>query len=286
MYKIIGADGREYGPVTAEQLRQWIAEGRANAQTMAQAEGTTEWKPLSAFSELAETLRASVPPVGAPPPPPLGAVDAEKLAAEIIARGYRIEIGNCIRRSWELLKQHFWLVVGASALVMLAEIAVGAIPFAGGIAGMVLSAVFTGGLYWFFLRLIRGQQAVVGDAFAGFSLAFVQLMLTGIVSGVLTGLGFLLCIVPGVYLAVAWVFAPALVIDKRLEFWPAMELSRKVVTKNWWPMFGLLIVAGLLGVLGVIALCIGVLVTWPIFVGAIVFAYEDIFGAGATGQPA
>ena len=33
MYKIIGADQKEYGPVTAEQLRQWIAEGRVNGQT-------------------------------------------------------------------------------------------------------------------------------------------------------------------------------------------------------------------------------------------------------------
>ena len=28
MYKIIGQDGKEYGPITAEQLRQWISENR------------------------------------------------------------------------------------------------------------------------------------------------------------------------------------------------------------------------------------------------------------------
>jgi len=31
VYKIIGADGKEYGPITAEQLRRWIAEGLAIA---------------------------------------------------------------------------------------------------------------------------------------------------------------------------------------------------------------------------------------------------------------
>lgn len=61
MYKIIGADGKEYGPISAEQLRQWIAEGRANAQTRVCAEGTTEWKPLSAFPEFV------FPTPGAPP---------------------------------------------------------------------------------------------------------------------------------------------------------------------------------------------------------------------------
>ncbi len=55
MYKIIGADQKQYGPVSADELRQWIAEGRANANTMIQAEGQTEWRPLSSFPEFATT---------------------------------------------------------------------------------------------------------------------------------------------------------------------------------------------------------------------------------------
>jgi len=65
MYKIIGADGREYGPITADQLGQWIRDGRANAQTLVQTEGGTEWKPLGLFPEFATTTAAS----GATPPP-------------------------------------------------------------------------------------------------------------------------------------------------------------------------------------------------------------------------
>ena len=67
MFKIIGADGQQYGPVSTEQLRQWIAEGRANTQTLAQAEGSADWKPLGQFPEFAT---ASV--AGAPPPPMAG----------------------------------------------------------------------------------------------------------------------------------------------------------------------------------------------------------------------
>jgi hypothetical protein len=68
MYKIIGADGKEYGPITAEQLRQWITEGRANAQTRVLAEGGTEWKPLASFPELASALGGAIPPVATTPP--------------------------------------------------------------------------------------------------------------------------------------------------------------------------------------------------------------------------
>lgn len=64
MYKIIGADQKAYGPVSVEQIRHWITEGRVNAHTQIQAEGTEEWKPLSSFPEFADALgaSASVPP--------------------------------------------------------------------------------------------------------------------------------------------------------------------------------------------------------------------------------
>jgi len=72
MYKIIGGDQKEYGPVSAEQLRQWIAAGRANAQTKVQAEGSGEWKPLADIPEFAEELKGHAPPVptAAPSAPP------------------------------------------------------------------------------------------------------------------------------------------------------------------------------------------------------------------------
>ena len=75
MYKIIGADGREYGPITADQLRNWIAEGRATAQTRVQAEGSAQWKPLTEYLEFAVALASALPVRPAPgtifitPPP-------------------------------------------------------------------------------------------------------------------------------------------------------------------------------------------------------------------------
>ncbi len=61
MYRIIGADGREYGPASADRVREWIAEGRADAQTRALAEGAAAWKPLVEYLEFAPLL-ASMPP--------------------------------------------------------------------------------------------------------------------------------------------------------------------------------------------------------------------------------
>jgi len=69
MYKIIGADGKIYGPVGTEQLRQWLAEGRANAQTQTLADGAPEWKPLGALPEFAGHFAPPTPPVIRPLPP-------------------------------------------------------------------------------------------------------------------------------------------------------------------------------------------------------------------------
>ena len=57
-YKIIGQDGREYGPATPEQVRQWIAEGRVDSQTPLFAEGATEWTRVGLWPEFAGSFAA------------------------------------------------------------------------------------------------------------------------------------------------------------------------------------------------------------------------------------
>ncbi len=87
MYKIIGADGQQSGPVGADQIRRWVTEGRAGPETLVQAEGTAEWKALRLFPEFASELR--MPPLmmaagGGPPVNPAVAGKASnKLAAGI-----------------------------------------------------------------------------------------------------------------------------------------------------------------------------------------------------------
>jgi hypothetical protein len=66
-YRIIGGDGKEYGPISADQMRQWLAEGRVNAQTRILVEGATEWKTLGELPEF-----GAAPPTP-PLTPPLGA---------------------------------------------------------------------------------------------------------------------------------------------------------------------------------------------------------------------
>ncbi len=73
MYRMIGADGREYGPFSTEQLRQWITENRANASTRVLPEGASDWVVLGSLPEFAALFggaQPTPPPGSAMPPQP------------------------------------------------------------------------------------------------------------------------------------------------------------------------------------------------------------------------
>ncbi len=66
-YKIIGEDGKEYGPVSAGQLRQWIAEGRVESRTPIFVDGAKEWNFAGLLPEFASQLAPQIPQTIAPP---------------------------------------------------------------------------------------------------------------------------------------------------------------------------------------------------------------------------
>jgi len=81
MYKIIGTDGRQYGPVNAEQIRCWLRESRLHAQTLVQTEGAADWKLLFSCLEFAADLNAAPPIV--PAPGTVAARASHKIAAGV-----------------------------------------------------------------------------------------------------------------------------------------------------------------------------------------------------------
>lgn len=90
MFKIQGTDQKEYGPVTADVMRQWIGERRVDGRTLIQAEGTTVWKPLAEFPEFAAALSTMRPPPAVAAPvslPPAGAARTSGTAVASLVLG-------------------------------------------------------------------------------------------------------------------------------------------------------------------------------------------------------
>lgn len=178
-----------------------------------------------------------------------------------------------------------------------------------------LNGPIMAGVLFFFVRMIRGGPGQFGDTFSGFGPRFLQLgmtslmqglinlalLLPGIITcgalglfsaavmksgrfpelsvatiGVLAAVGGLTFLVL-VYVNVLWTFSLLLVLDKRYDFWPAMQLSRRMVNRRWWMTFLFLFVGGLISGLGTFACFIGLFVTVPVFYGMYAHLYDANF---------
>jgi hypothetical protein len=60
--KIRGADGKEYGPVSLNQLIAWLKEGRVTPQSEVMRSDIDYWSPAANFTELQGVATAAAPP--------------------------------------------------------------------------------------------------------------------------------------------------------------------------------------------------------------------------------
>jgi len=138
-YTLIGGDQKQYGPVTEEQLRQWILDGRLTLQSQVKAESDAEWRPLSAFPEFAAALAARSA-AGTPPPlpstvPPMPA-KTSGLAITSLVLGI-LGLFTCG------ITALFGLILGVVAMVKAKSPGRGAAGGSGiALAGVIVSAIF------------------------------------------------------------------------------------------------------------------------------------------------
>jgi hypothetical protein len=48
-YKIIGGDGREYGPVSLDELKAWVVDGRVGGPTQVWRSDSAAWSPATHY---------------------------------------------------------------------------------------------------------------------------------------------------------------------------------------------------------------------------------------------
>ncbi|HSY19092.1 MAG TPA: DUF4190 domain-containing protein [Candidatus Acidoferrales bacterium] len=81
-FTIIGNDGKRYGPVGAEQLRQWIKQSRVESRTPVFIQGSADWTFLGLLPEFAAGFPENAPAITPPKPGPphVPAAPASQLA--------------------------------------------------------------------------------------------------------------------------------------------------------------------------------------------------------------
>jgi uncharacterized membrane protein len=199
----------------------------------------------------------------------------------IVRRDYSVQIGKYISEGWELFKKNAGGFIGFYVIVILINLALGKVQQSAAPLGSLISLLISGplnaGALIVAFKLLRNRQPEFGDFFKGFN-NYLPLFLVSLVSSIFIGIGTILLIIPGIYLAVSYIFAMPLVIDKKMNFWDAMEVSRKVITKNWFAFFGFVLVLILINIAGIIPFGLGLLVTIPLTTCAIAAAYADVVG--------
>ena len=133
------------------------------------------------------------------------------------------------------------------------------------------------GIIMLAINYSRGEKIEFKSVFNYYHL-MGKLALAGILIYVMTIIGFIVLVLPGIYLSIAYVFTLPLIADKGMDVWAAMELSRKTVTKHWFKVFGLLFLLSLFFLAGVITFGIGLIWAIPLmFLTLYGLLYRSIF---------
>ena len=127
------------------------------------------------------------------------------------------------------------------------------------------------------MKRLLGRQAEFADLFKGFNF-FVPALVASLAIMLFTGLGTLLCIIPGLVVAAMYKFTYLFIVDKRMDFWPAMQASHNIVKGDYFGFTMFLLLAALVNMLGALCCIVGILVTIPVTFAAITVAYQEIVG--------
>lgn len=190
---------------------------------------------------------------------------------------YDVKVMDWIKEGWKLFAGRWrdWVLFGVIFVAVSAALAF--IPIINFFSPVILMPLAAGGGIYA-LRQTRGEPHDFKTMFSGFG-SFPQLALLGLVTSAFITIGFILLIVPGVYLSVAYFFAWLLVADRQIDFWKAMEVSRAIAGRNWFGLFKLCLLILVIVAAGAAAVLVGLVVALPTALCISAYAYEQIAGA-------
>ena len=222
---------------------------------------------------------------------------------KLLHDGYEFRFSEYIGKGYDLYKQNVGGYIGFLLVSWIIGVFAGEIPVIGTIAyTLVLSPVIMVGGFIVAHKIDKKEIAEFADFFKGFEhiphlfvatiamsaifvifgFSFLQVywdMLNGDATAILnynfTIVSFLVFI-PIIYLAVSWTWTNMFIVFYDMPFWDAMEMSRKLITKNWIEFFGFQIVCALITMAGFLLLGVGVLLTYPIAICAQYAAFADV----------
>lgn len=230
----------------------------------------------------------------------------------IIEEGYTFKLGHYISRGFELFQKGAGNFIGFAFVAGIILVIAGIIPFIGSLlSNLILTpALFVGG-YLAAHKLNLGERLEFGNFFKGFDfigplataalvtnliilLSLIPLLIVWYSNGLLTWaselminpmvindlpeipMWSLLLLVPMIYLSIAYAWAYPFIAFYDMNFWEAMESSRRLISKQWGMFFLFFLTLGLLVVVGFMLFFVGALVAIPVLMCANYAAFAEI----------
>jgi hypothetical protein len=168
----------------------------------------------------------------------------------------KLDVPTVLQRVWETYRDQFALLVQAALIVFVPIAILNGLILTGGGIGLALIAGAIGiiGTFWFQGMVVEAARDMldgrrdhtVGSLFSSVTPVVGPLIGAGILAGIAIGIGFILIIVPGLFLLTIWaVLAPVIVIE-RAGIFDAFGRSRALVRGHGWQVFGVIVVLFLL----------------------------------------
>ncbi len=171
-----------------------------------------------------------------------------------------------IGEKWRMVQEIEWgLLVGGVVIIFLALFFLN-----------YLKTFMLAGYQRYVLAVIRGESDPWDRMMEGLKGSVLSLFLYLSVATLITLIGFCCFILPGIYFAVCYSYAPLFIVDRKLSFWEGMETSRKQVHRKWFRVFWYLILNVFVIFSGVILLLIGLFFTLPMSLVGHLMIYENL----------
>ena len=140
------------------------------------------------------------------------------------------------------------------------------------IAGYVVSMILSLGLIRVALKVTRGEEAEVADLFKTDQLG--PYIGASILFGIMVAVGFILCIVPGIILAVIYGFYGYVILERGAGVGEGFSRAAEITKGQRGTIFLLGLAFAGINILGALACGLGLLVSYPVTIVAGGYAYR------------
>lgn len=198
-------------------------------------------------------------------------------------------VSEVIKKGWEVYKRNVWLLIAITLIVGIFDYVPSAIKdlrdqgkieasiwlVALAIGFWLLSQLTELGSQAISLKLVDGKKAQVGDLF-GQKNKLIQGILGSLIYAFVVIFGFILLVIPGIWLGTRLQFFRLLIVDRNLRATDALAESWKITKGHVWHLLGLFLVLIVMNILGALLMGIGLLVTAPITMLVMAIVYRKL----------